>query len=401
VLRTDRHAIIQAFIPPLSPLLLRLGRAPLLAARLTRLACGGCVLGFSFAHIACDGTAAAAFMAAWAQAHHAAGIAGRVPRPAASVPEFSRTALVSAVVAASEQDGGRDAPDVASPAARMAAAVTAAGAVARLAKMGSDFALRRTATLTLRVPAAAAARARARGEAATGERLSVNDVAVGLAWALLRRCRARGPAGAPRLRYDDDCADDQPVQFMTQAADLRRLLPALPASYAGNAVHALLMSGSADDAACPLRAAAASASALRRARESDSADIATQLRASLGISSAQGAATSSSWRAATSAAVVPHFGDGIFSSWYVPALWRLRWGGSGVVRWSYVAVFPAAPWTFGAVAGPPGGDGAAHDLLLMVNVPAGRMEEVTMEAERLLLLAAGPEPGDTEAPPAE
>ena len=37
----------------------------------------------------------------------------------------------------------------------------------------------------------------------------------------------------------------------------------------------------------------------------------------------------------------------------------------------------------------------------MVNVPAGRMEEVTMEAERLLLLAAGPEPGDTEAPPAE
>ena len=161
-----------------------------------------------------------------------------------------------------------------------------------MAKMTSDFAMRRTATITLRVPAAAAARARARGEAATGERLSVNDVAVGLAWALLRRCRARGPAGAPRLRCDDDSAA-QPVQFMTQAADLRRLLPALPPSYAGNAVHALLMSGSADDAACPLRAAAASASALRRAREAGSADVATQLRCALGLST-HGAATSSS-----------------------------------------------------------------------------------------------------------
>jgi hypothetical protein len=281
----------------------------------------------------------------------------------------------------------------------MAAAVTAAGAVARLAKMTSDFAMRRTATITLRVPAAAAARARARGEAATGERLSVNDVAVGLAWALLRRCRARGPAGAPRLRCDDDSAA-QPVQFMTQAADLRRLLPALPPSYAGNAVHALLMSGSADDAACPLRAAAASASALRRAREAGSADVATQLRCALGLSTHGAATSSSSWRAATSAAVLPHFGDGIFSSWFVPVLWRLRWGGSGAVRWSYVAVFPAAPWTFGAVAGPPGGDGA-HDLLLMVNVPAGRREAVAKEAERLLVAAAGPEAGDAEAPPAE
>lgn len=285
----------------------------------------------------------------------------------------------------------------------MAAAVTAAGAVARMAKLTSDFATRRTATITLRVPAAAAARARARGEAATGERLSVNDVAVGLAWALLRRCRARGPAGAPRLRCADNADDSaEPVQFMTQAADLRRLLPALPPSYAGNAVHALLMSGSADDAACPLRAAGASAAALRRAREAGTADIAAQLRSSLGLSTTkEGAATSSSWRLATSAAVLPHFGDGIFSSWFVPALWRLRWGGSGAVRWSYVSVFPAAPWTFGAVAGPPGADGASHDLLLMVNVPAGRKEAVAQEAQRLLGLAAGPEPGDAEAPPAE
>ena len=404
---TSRAMRCQAFIPPLSPLAVRLGTSPLLSARLTRLACGGCVVGISVAHLVMDGMAAAAFLGAWAQAH-ACIIAGRMPPapPAAAAPEFSRAALLAAVTAASQPDAA--APHAAS--SDLAAAVTARGAARRLAKLGWDFATRRTVTVTVRVPAAAAAAARARAEAASGERLSSNDVAMGLAWALLRRTRSRGAAGEPRLR---SCAkdNDQPTQFMTQAADLRRLLPALPAVYCGNAVAALLVAAPADAAACPLRAAAASAAALRVAREDTSA-IAAQLRAALALppngnaaaSADRGGDDSSSFSlplsspflsAAKSAELLPHFGDGMFSSWYLPALWRLRFGG-GAPRWSYVAVFPAAPWTFGAMAGPPDAAGAS-DLLLLCNCPATRAEGMRREAQRLLRRAAG---GDDVAPAA-
>ena len=172
---------------------MRLGTSPLLAARLTRLACGGCVVGISVAHLVMDGMAAAAFLGAWAQAH-ACIIAGRMPPapPAAAAPEFSRGALLAAVTAASQ-------PDAAPPAASsdLAAAVTARGAARRLAKLGWDFATRRTVTVTVRVPAAAAAAARARAEAASGERLSSNDVAMGLACAPQQASPA---CAAPRAR---------------------------------------------------------------------------------------------------------------------------------------------------------------------------------------------------------
>ena len=182
---------------------------------------------------------------------------------------------------------------------------------------------------------------------------------------------------------------------MTQAADLRRLLPALPGAYCGNAVAALLVAAPADAAACPLRAAAASAAALRVARDDTSA-IAAQLRAALALppsiaaapaDECSGDASSPFLSAAKSAELLPHFGDGMFSSWYLPALWRLRFGG-GAPRWSYVAVFPAAPWTFGAMAGPPDAAGAS-DLLLLCNCPAPRAEGMRTEAQRLLHAAAG------------
>ena len=343
-----------------------------------------------------DGMAAAAFLGAWAQAH-ACIIAGRMPPmpPAAAAPEFSRAALLAAVTAASAAcEGSAPQPDAAAPAAssELAAAVTVRGAARRLAKLGWDFATRRTATLTLRVPAAAAAAARARAEAASGERLSANDVAMGMAWALLRRTRSRGAAGPPRLRSAKDADAPQETQFMTQAADLRRLLPGLSGAYCGNAVAALLVAAPADAAACPLRAAAASAAALRVARDDTSA-IAAQLRAALALPPSDGSSTLTSsspfyFSAAKSAELLPHFGDGMFSSWYLPALWRLRFGNSGAPRWSYVAVFPAAPWTFGAMAGPPDAAGAS-DLLLLCNCPAPRAEGMRREAQRLLHRAAG------------
>ncbi|KAF8062026.1 hypothetical protein HT031_004286 [Scenedesmus sp. PABB004] len=77
-------ASLPRFVEPLDAAAVLAGTAPLLAARLTQLAGGGCILAVTASHVAVDGRSLTVFMAAWGAAHaaRAAGTAPRAPRAA-------------------------------------------------------------------------------------------------------------------------------------------------------------------------------------------------------------------------------------------------------------------------------------------------------------------------------
>ena len=286
------------------------------------------------------------FSAAWS-AEHEALLRGGAPKPLPlGPPVFDRRVFVAA---ATEAPPAAELPPsvVANTAAAHAktaellSGLTARVVAKRIAKAARDVALRPNASFTIRVTAAQLARARARG----GGGLSANDVTVGLAWALLRRCRARGPAGAPRL-------GDGSEHFLLQTVDLRRYLPALPAAYFGNSAWAMQVTAPAAAAGAPLPLAAGCRASM--ASFADSVAIFDQAAAVLRCAPAGRAAAAGDDVAAKSskrgaggaglkAALLPAFGDGMFSSWVAPVMWTFTFG-AGAPAWFHGGIFPAAPW---------------------------------------------------------
>ena len=167
---------------------------------------------------------------------------------------------------------------------------------------------------------------------------------MGLAWALLRRCRARGPAGAPRL-------GDGSEHFLLQTVDLRRYLPALPAAYFGNSAWAMQVTAPAAAQGAPLPLAAGCRASM--AAFADSVAIFDQAAAVLraapagrdaaGDDAAAGTARKRGVSNGLKAALLPAFGDGMFSSWVAPVMWTFTFG-AGKPAWFHGGIFPAAPW---------------------------------------------------------
>ena len=285
------------------------------------------------------------FSAAWS-AEHEALLRGGAPKPLPlGPPVFDRRVFVAA---ATEAPPAAELPPsvVANTAAAHAKAaallsgLTARAVARRVAKAARDVALRPSATFTVRVTGAQLARMRAKGAG-----LSANDVTVGLAWALLRRCRARGPAGAPRL-------GDGSEHFLLQTVDLRRYLPSLPAAYFGNSAWAMQVTAPAAAEGAPLPLAAGCRASM--AAFADSVAIFDQAAAVLratpaGRDAAGGDAASANQQKrgqtgdALKAALLPAFGDGMFSSWVAPVMWTFTFG-AGTPAWFHGGIFPAAPW---------------------------------------------------------
>ena len=290
------------------------------------------------------------FSAAWSAEHEALLRGGAVKPLPLGPPVFDRRVFVAA---ATEAPPASELPPsvVANTAAAHAKAsallsgLTARAVAHRVAKAACDVALRPSASYTVRITAAQLARARARG----GGGLSAKDVTVGLAWALLRRCRARGPTGAPRL-------GDGTEHFLLQTVDLRRYLPSLPAAYFGNSAWAMQVTAPAAAAGAPLPLAAGCRASM--ASFADSVAIFDQAAAVLRAApaareaAASDAATSSQGNkqikrslnnAGLKAALLPAFGDGMFSSWVAPVMWTFTFG-AGAPAWFHGGIFPAAPW---------------------------------------------------------
>ncbi len=209
---------------------------------------------------------------------------------------------------------------------RLLADATPAKVAHRVAKMATDVLIRKNGSFTLRVTAAQMARARAAGGAPGGAPLSANDVALGLAWALLRAARKRGPEGAPRLGSDE--------HFLLQTIDLRRYLPGLPQAYFGNCAWALQVAAPAA-ARTPLQLAAGCRASLAQFAESTA--VFDQAKLMLAATGGQPAT------AQLRTAMLPAFGDGMVSSWHAPIMWTFTFG-AGKPRWFHGGIFPMAPW---------------------------------------------------------
>jgi hypothetical protein len=263
---------------------------------------------------------------------------GCAPKPSPlGPPVFDRRAFVAAAAAA---PSGDDVPPevVANTAAAHAKAavllsgVTARSVAYRIAKAARDVAFRPSSTFTVRITGAQLARARS----GAGGPLSSNDVALGVAWALLRRCRARGPAGAPRL-------GDGSENFLMQTIDLRRYLPGIPDAYFGNASWAMQVAAPAAAQAKPQELAAGCRASM--AAFADCTAVFDQAAAVLRATSPAGDADNASFTggAGLRAAMLPAMGDGMFSSWVAPAVWTFSFG-AGTPFWWHGGIFPAAPW---------------------------------------------------------
>jgi hypothetical protein len=367
-----------------------LAGAPLARYRLTRLRCGGCVLGASFAHILGDAASALAFAEAWA-AEHAALAAGA---PKAAAPRFGEPVFDRRVLfAATEAPPLEELPP--------STAANTAVARARLAALGVRVTFRRLLGRAVKavrdghrapgffcvtLPAALVASARA---AAPG--CSANDVALGFGWALLRRVRSRGKAGdaAKTLLGGEE-------HLLMQTADLRRYLPGLPASYFGNACWgALLGSPTGADARSPL--ALARACRTRMTEFTDSVALFDQLAPVM-----HPPQTFTAVLDALRLTCVPAFCDGVFSSINHPPIWQVQFG-AGLPVWTHHCIVPATPWGMALLPARPGA-GAPGDLLLTGTCPRASLPALRKEAAAVLaLLQAEATAAATaaEAPPAE
>lgn len=272
--------------------------APLACCRITSLR-DGWVLSTTFAHSLLDGASSLLFMDAWSKAAQC--LATNAPmRLPLNPPIFDRSVLVAAANAlpadavpeeeaakAAKEEADAIAGLVASSAFRCAGthlassppgfwltrglAVTPRKLVGRLLKLGRDALFRKNASYAIRLPSDKLEAAR-RIAAARGSPVSANDVIVGVAWALLRTVRSRGPASQPRL-CPPNAEHSASHQFLFQAVDLRRFLPDLPPTYFGNASWAVRVSSPAATSAAPdpITLAAASRAALKTFVESGAA----------------------------------------------------------------------------------------------------------------------------------
>jgi hypothetical protein len=330
------------------------GQAALMAVRLTQLRCGGCILGVVFSHmigtlqlrhktraialthrpIAADGISSGSFCSAWS-AEHEAMLAGKAEAPplALGAPVFDRKVFEAAT--AMPEDIPEEARANASVAhqkvAGLIAAVTTRSLLKRGAKIASDIILRKNCSFTLRVTAPQMAQARAAALQAAGTALSANDVCIGIAWALLRSARNRGPDGPPRLVPQGDA--DQAEHFLLQTVDLRRFLPLLPPAYFGNSSWAIRVA-----APVGTRSAAQFAACSRASLEAFTNS--TAVFDQLGMMLDEGNKPAS---AQLKAMLLPAFGDGMISSWHYPAVWKMTWGAGKPVWWAG-DIYPVAPW---------------------------------------------------------
>ena len=388
--------------PAIAPFDDLLAGAPLARYRLTRLRCGGCVLGASFAHILGDAASGLTFAEAWAAEHAALATGSPAAAPRFGAPIFDRGVLVAATAPPP--------PEALPPSTAAHTAATRA----RLAALAARVSLRRLAgravkalydsvrspaTYYVLLPAADVAGARA---AAPGT--SANDVALGLGWALLRRVRARGAAGDKAqpllgpLRGTTSQGADAAEHLLMQTADLRRYT-ALPAAYFGNACWGALLSVPAGaDSRSPL--ALARACRARMTEFTDSAALFEQMAPMMHPDATSKAASS---LAALRLSCVPAFCDGVFSSVNYPPIWQVQFG-AGLPVWTHHGIVPATPWGLALLPSRPG-TGAPGDLILCGTCPRAALPAVKAAAAALLLqlrseaVAATAPPA--EAPPAE
>lgn len=373
-----------AFLPKLDTTGILAGTAPLARFRLTRLADGGCILGVNFAHLVIDGISGAMFCSAWSLQHEALARGVGVetpPKLPMGEPIFDRRVFVKAATTVPS-----DVPEEAIANARtvhvrvtsLMAAVTPGKLLKRCLKIGSDVLLRKNANFTIRISGPQMARARAAGAAATGTPLSSNDVAIGIAWTLLRRMRARGPGGAPRLVAPSDGAAAE--HFMLQTVDLRRYLPGLPPNYFGNCAWAIRVAAPVT-ADTPSQFAAGSRASLALFADSttvfEQASMMLQAGAQPGVEQLK-------------AMFLPAFADGMISSWHLPMMWDFTWG-CGKPVWFAGGIFPVAPWGFCVLAGRPDAvaAGTPPDFLLQGSCPANKLRAVVEEAQRLVVELCG------------
>jgi hypothetical protein len=280
---------------------------------------------------------ALSFCATWSGEHEAMLRGREEPKPSPyGPPVFDRRVFVAAATtmpADLPEEVRANGSAAHAKVVRLLAAATPAKVAHRVAKMATDVLLRRNASFTIRLSAAQVARARAAGAAASGAApLSANDVALGLAWALLRRSRARGVDGAPRLGTDE--------HFLMQTIDLRRYLPGLPPAYFGNCAWALQVAAPTT-ARTPLALAAGCRTSL--AAFTDSTTVFDQAALMLGATGGQSAAKQ------LRMTLLPSFGDGMVSSWHAPIMWTFTWG-AGAPRWFHGGIYPVAPWCVAAAA---------------------------------------------------
>ena len=278
---------------------------------------------------AVDGVAALSFCGTWSNEHEAL-LASRTPGPPPyGEPCFDRKIFFTAATsmpADLPEEVRANGSAAHAKVVKLLDAATPGKVAHRVAKMATDVLLRKNATFTVRVTAAQVARARAAGASLTGASLSANDVALGLAWALLRRARKRGVDGPPRLGDDE--------HFLLQTIDLRRYLPGLPQAYFGNCAWALQVAAPVT-ARSPLELAAGCRASL--ASFTNSTAVFDQ--AALMLRATGGQSTSAQLRTT----LLPAFGDGMVSSWHAPVIWNFTFG-AGKPRWFCGSIYPVAPW---------------------------------------------------------
>ena len=310
------------------------GQAALMAVRLTRLRCGGCILGVVFSHMIADGIASGAFCSAWS-AEHEAMLAGKTEAPplALGAPVFERSTFEAATVMPEDipEEARANASVAHQKVAGLVAAVTARSLLKRGAKIATDVLLRKNCNFTLHVTGPQMAQARAAASQAAGTALSANDVCIGIAWALLRTVRSRGVDGPPRLVPQGDA--HQAEHFMLQTVDLRRFLALLPPAYFGNASWAIRVA-----APVGTRNAAQFAACSRASLEAFTNS--TAVFDQLGMALSEGSKPA---REQLKAMLLPAFGDGMLSSWHYPAVWKMSWGAGKPVWWAG-DIYPVAPW---------------------------------------------------------
>lgn len=292
--------------------------SPLARFRVTRLVCGGTIIGMTFSHLVVDGHSALAFCAAWSSEHEGL-IAGKAPQPLPAVlrgsgaPVFDRDAFISAATTLpSPAEIPADVLENTSAAHIQSALLTAgirpAAALRRVLATVARILYRKNATFTVRITDAQLKRicAAAANLEPGSSPITSNDALLGLTWATLRRCRARGVDGPPRLGLGRS-------QVLVQTVDLRRYLQSLPLQYFGNASWAV-----------PLTAQAGLSDPLR---------LALACRASFDLFSNstvlydQAAALMLQEPTAevpSAASLLPLYSDGMFSSWHAPVMWSFR-----------------------------------------------------------------------------
>jgi Transferase family len=379
-----------AFFPPLDAAKVLRGTpdGALMSARLTRLACGGCILGLTFSHIVIDGFSGGAFCGAWA-AEHEALLAGKPEAKLPFEPVFDRAVFERA--AAMPDDVPEEAHANASAAhqemAALLKAVTPRALIGRGLKIARDVLWRKNATFTLRITGPQMQQARAAASQSTGTAVSPNDICIGVAWALLRTTRSRGIDGAPRLESTGPA-----VNFVLQTVDLRRFIH-LPDGYFGNSSGVIRVTapvGTRDPAAF----AAASRASLEAFMNS------TQVFDQMALMLQEGRKPSAEQ---VKAMLLPAFGDGMISSWLYPGLWRMHWGAGPMVWWEG-CIYPLAPWGFNIQPGNPAAvpQGVAPDFILHGTCPASKRSLVLQEGQRIIDELCGlPADGPAAAPPAE